>query len=82
MAENVNGETGDTRLKIKRVLKRVYKKLAFGDKRSMIIEPKTKKEEGEMTEKYAQIDDVEELAFQVLLDLGLVKETKGSVKKL
>jgi hypothetical protein len=79
MAENVNGETG----RVKRVLKSVSKKLGLGDKRATVIEPKSRSQEDKMAEKYAQIDDVQEVAFQVLLDLGLIKETKkGPAKKL
>ena len=40
------------------------------------IQPKSQEEEAAVSAKYAAIESVEDRAFQILLDLGLVEETK------
>jgi hypothetical protein len=46
------------------------------------IQPKPREEEESLQSKYDSIDDVGERAFQILVDLGLVEETKSENKKL
>jgi hypothetical protein len=39
---------------------------------ALMVQPKPRKVEAKLQEKYAAIDDLEERAFQILLDLGMV----------
>jgi hypothetical protein len=90
-AEGVNGEEG----RVKKVAKFVKKKLGLGSnnelpsnfpvvdlKQRRGSQPLPKGKADEMSQKYGSIDDVEERAYQILVDLGLVEETKGKNKKL
>lgn len=44
------------------------------DNMNLKNQPKCSREETKLKQKYAAIDDIEERAYQVLLDLGLVEE--------
>mmetsp|Transcript_88797 Transcript_88797/g.247136 ORF Transcript_88797/g.247136 Transcript_88797/m.247136 type:complete len:103 (+) Transcript_88797:120-428(+) len=39
---------------------------------ALMVQPKRRKVEAKLQEKYAAIDNLEERAFQILLDLGMV----------
>ena len=56
--------------RVKRVAKKVKSKLGLGPKAKNVKMSKAEMEK--LTKKYAKIDDVEEMAYQVLVDLGMV----------
>lgn len=47
-------------------------KIPFALNNEALVQPKPRRVEGRLQEKYAAIDDLEERAFQILLDLGMV----------
>lgn len=63
----------------RKAVKGVFKKLRF-DKKSnssgVIVSEEAMAKASQNADKYSKIDDIEERAFQVLLDLGLVEKTK------
>jgi hypothetical protein len=65
--------------RVKRALKKVSKKIGLDKKKSIdttVVSAKNMSRANQSSNKYSKIDDVEERAFQILVDLGMVEKTK------
>ena len=65
--------------RVRKLLTKVSNKIGLGQKNSSsetLVSKKSLEKAEQNSKKYAKIDDVEEYAYQVLLDLGLVGRTK------
>jgi hypothetical protein len=63
----------------RKAVKGIFQKLGFSKKKvssGAVVSEAAMAKAAENADKYSQIDDVGERAFQILLDLGLVEETK------